>query len=132
MNISKNLRASFLLSALLFASCGIINNLTTRNWHGGDVGGHNYATFDEMNGRQDFKLLNPASGDFTLKYTSEVTEGELRLVITQGHNTIVNRDLTGSVRDSVRIGNGGNPDVKISITGKHARGKYDITYPTSK
>jgi hypothetical protein len=132
MNISKNLKASFLLSAVLFASCGIINNYSSRNWHGGDVGGHNYATFDEMNGHQDFKLLNPASGDFNLKYTSDVTEGELRLVITQGHTIIVNRDLSGSVRDSVRISNGGNPDVKISVSGKHAKGKYDISYPTIK
>lgn len=132
MNISKNLKASFLLSTVLFTSCGIINNYSSRNWQGGDVGGHNYASFDEMNGRQDFKLLNPASGNFSLKYTGDITEGELHLVITQGRNIIVNRDITGSVRDSVRISDGGNPDVKISVTGKHAKGKYDITYPTSK
>jgi len=130
MNMFKNLKASFLLSAVLFASCGIINNLSTRNWHGGDVGGHTFASFDEMNGRQDFTLHNPASGEFYLKYTSDVTEGDLHLVITSDREIIVNRDMSGSVRDSVRISNTGNPNVKISFTGKHARGKFDVSYPT--
>ena len=128
----KTFKIRFILllfgSAILISSCSVMRSNSTKNWHGSDDPGHIYATFDSFNGSQDFYAKSFSASKTKMKYSTDVPTGTMALQVKCDGKTVLNRDVTGSVRDSVLFDNPGHAPVKISLKAKDAAGKFDITY----
>ena len=116
------------VAILIIVSCSIINKNYTKNWQGSDLPGHIYATFDGFNGKQDFNAKKFANGSMSVKYSTDVPTGEMHLEIKCNSKVVLNRDVSGSVRDSIRFDNPGNEPVQFTFKAKDAAGKFDLTY----
>jgi hypothetical protein len=100
----------------------------TKNWQGSDLPGHIYATFDGFNGKQEFNAKSFANGRMNVKYSTDVPTGEMHLEIKCNSKLVLNRDVSGKVRDSVLFENPGNEPVQFTLKAKDAAGKFDLTY----
>jgi hypothetical protein len=100
----------------------------TKNWQGSDLPGHIYATFDGFNGKQEFNAKSFANGRMNVKYSTDVPTGEMHLEIKCNSKLVLNRDVSGKVRDSVLFENPGNEPVQFIFKAKNAAGKFDLTY----
>ena len=100
----------------------------TKNWQGSDVPGHIYATFDGFNGKQDFNAKLFKNGHMNVKYSTDIPSGEMRLEIKCNSKVVLDRDVTGKVRDSILFDNPGNEPVRFTFKAKNAAGKFDLTY----
>ena len=116
------------VAILIIVSCSIINKNYTKNWQGSDLPGHIYATFDGFNGKQDFNAKKFANGSMSVTYSTDVPTGEMHLEIKCNSKVVLNRDVSGSVRDSIRFDNPGNEPVQFTFKAKDAAGKFDLTY----
>ncbi|HWD89019.1 MAG TPA: hypothetical protein VG367_12880 [Mucilaginibacter sp.] len=117
---------TILLVSIATASCSIINY--TKNWQGSDPPGHIYASFDRFNGKQDFNARSFSNGHMEVKYTTELTEGELRLEIKCNSKIVLNRDVSCAIHGSLIIDNPGNKPVQFIFKARQAVGKFDLTY----
>lgn len=100
----------------------------TKNWQGSDIPGHCYATFDDFNGKQDFKIKLLKKEGFNFKYSTTLTKGTLRLTIKSGSKTIYEKELKGSISDEVKIENSQGGKFKFIFMAKHAKGSFDVRY----
>jgi len=116
------------VAILIIVSCSVINKNYTKNWQGSDLPGHIYATFDGFNGKQDFNAKKFANGSMNVKYSTDVPTGEMHLEIKCNSKIVLNRDVSGSVHDSIRFDNPGNEPVQFTFKAKDAAGKFDLTY----
>ena len=121
---------SLLLFSLgaLASSCSVMRGNYTKNWQGSDVPGHIYATFDGFNGHKDYYAKSFSGTKTKIKYSTEVTTGTMALEVKCNGKTVLNRDVTGSVRDSLTFDNPGHNPVQFALKAKDAAGKFDITY----
>ena len=117
-----------LSSGMLIASCSVTRGNYTKNWQGSDVPGHIYATFDGFNGHQDFYAKSFSGTKTKMKYSTDVPTGTMALEVKCDGKTILNRDVTGTVRDSLTFDNPGHNPVQLTLKAKGAAGKFDITY----
>lgn len=117
-----------LSSGMLIASCSVLRGNYTKNWQGSDVPGHIYATFDGFNGHQDFYAKSFSGTKMNLKYSTDVPTGTMALEVKCDGKTVLNRDVTGTVRDSLIFDNPGHNPVLFMLKSKDAAGKFDITY----
>lgn len=124
------IRFSLLLlsSSLLIASCSLIRGNYTKNWQGSDVPGHIYATFDGFNGHQDFYPKSFSGTKTKIKYSTDVPTGTMALEVKCDGKTVLTRNVTGTVRDSLTFDNPGHNPVQLTLKAKDAAGKFDITY----
>jgi hypothetical protein len=129
IKLKPNAKIMFIAAATLFVSCSIKNKLNyTKNWRGSDLPGHIYASFDGFNGKQDFNAKRFANGHMNVKYSTDVPTGEMHLEIKCNSKIVLDRDVSGSVRDSIGFDNPGNEPVKFTFKAKNAAGKFDLTY----
>ena len=130
MNSHKSILSVLFISAIGLSSCSVAKTGTnyTKNWQGSDLPGHIYASFDQFNGKQDFYAKIFHNGHMTVKYSTEVTNGEVRLQVISAAGTILNRNVSRTVRDSLSFNNPGNQPVQIIFLARQAAGKFDVTY----
>jgi hypothetical protein len=114
--------------AITITSCSILRGNYTRNWHGSDNPGHIYASFDGFNGHQDFNAVPFSGTKMKVKYSTDVTAGTMALVVTCNGTPVLDRDVTGTIRDSVTFDNPNHNPVQFTLKAKNAAGKFDITY----
>ena len=117
-----------IVAILITVSCSVLNNNYTKNWQGSDLPGHIYATFDGFNGKQDFSAQKYSNGRMNVKYSTDVPTGEMHLEIKCNSKIVLNRDVSGNVRDSIHFDNPGNEPVQFTFKAKNAAGKFDLTY----
>jgi len=110
----------------LFPFCQPINY--TKNWHSEDKPGHILASFDEFNGKQDFKLDKIPTGVFMLKYSVSLEKGKLSIEFKNTSKTTIKREISGKVTDSIRVDNTLGKSYKLTFKAIHAKGKFDIKY----
>lgn len=113
---------------ILVTSCSVVRGNYTKNWQGSDVPGHIYATFDGFNGHQDFYAKSFSGTQMKMKYSTDVQSGSMSLEVKCGGNTVLNRDVTGMVRDSLTFDNPGHNTVQFTLKARDAGGKFDLTY----
>jgi hypothetical protein len=114
--------------AILTTSCSVLRGNYTKNWQGSDVPGHIYATFDGFNGQQDFNAKSFSGSKTKMKYSTDVQTGTLFMEVKCDGKSVLNRDVSGTVRDSLLFDNPGHAPVMITLKAKKAAGKFDITY----
>ena len=114
--------------AIAITSCSILRGNYTKNWQGSDVPGHIFATFDGFNGHQDFYARSFSGTKTKMKYSTEVSTGSMALEVKCDGKTVLNRDVTGTVHDSLTFDNPGHNPVQLTLKAKDAAGKFDITY----
>jgi hypothetical protein len=121
---------TFLLFTSSFTACSVVkNNINyTKDWQGSDVPGHNFATFQDFNGKQEFDLKLPANGPFYFKYVTAVQKGQLHFTLKSSSKEIISKDLQGSSQDSIRIEKVAGEKYKIVLEADHAAGKFDFKY----
>lgn len=128
----KKIKIQFSLLLLSFAvaitSCSILRGNYTKNWQGSDNPGHIYASFDGFNGHQDFSARSFSGTKMKVKYSTDVTAGTMALVVKCNGIPVLDRDVTGTVRDSVTFDNPNHNPVQFTLKAKDAAGKFDITY----
>lgn len=130
--IMKKIKIHFTL--LLFslviavASCSVVRGNYTKNWRGSDVPGHIYAIFDGFNGHQDFYAKSFSGTKAKMKYSTDIQSGTMSLEVKCDGKTVLNRDVTGTVRDSLTFDNPAHNPVQFTLKAKDAAGKFDITY----
>ena len=100
----------------------------TKNWRSEDIPGHIIASFDEFNGKQDFKLDKVPTGVFMLKYSVSLEKGRLYIEIKNTPKTTIRREISGNVTDSIRIDNALGKSYKLIFKAVHAKGKFDVKY----
>lgn len=100
----------------------------TKNWHSSEKNGSIIASFDEFNGKQGFKLKRDVKGVFVLKYAASVEKGNMQIEVKRGSKTILQREVNGSIADSVKLDNTGNEKYQVVFRAAHAKGKFDIKY----
>lgn len=100
----------------------------TKNWHSDEKNGSIIASFEEFNGKQDFKLHRNAKGVFMLKYAATAEKGKLQIEVKQGSKTIVQREVNGSVSDSIKLDNTGDEKYQVIFRAVHAKGKFELKY----
>lgn len=100
----------------------------TKNWHSDQEDGRITASFDEFNGKQGFKLKSNTKGVFMLKYAAIVEKGKMQIEVKQGSKTIVQREVNGSIADSIKLDNTGNEKYQIVFRAAHAKGKFNVKY----
>ena len=104
----------------------------TKQWNGSDVPGHNYASFTDFNGQQNFNITLPSKGLYYFKYSVMVNRGELIMKIKSSSKEIVSIPINGMLTDSIRIHNIDNERYKLFFIAKHADGNFDISYALLK
>jgi hypothetical protein len=114
--------------AMTMTSCSVVRGNYTKNWQGSDVPGHIYATFDGFNGRQDFYARSFSGTKTKMKYSTDVPTGTMALEVKCEGKTVLNRDVTGAVCDSLTFDNPNHKPVQLTLKAKDAAGKFDITY----
>jgi hypothetical protein len=121
--------ACFLVAAMLF-SCSVMKNKIgyTGKWNGSDIQGHNFASFEDFNGKQDFDLKPGGKNSFYLKYLINVEHGKLHMEIRSSSRSFLSKDLSGKVSDSVYIDNTSGEKIKLILAATHADGTFDIKY----
>ena len=121
--------ACFLVAAML-VSCSVMKNKIgyTGKWNGSDVQGHNFASFEDFNGKQDFEIKPNGKNSFYLKYLTNVERGKLHMEIRSSSKSFLSKELTGKVSDSVYIDNTGSEKIKLILEATHADGSFDIKY----
>ena len=128
----KKIKINFSLLLLSFAieisSCSVMRGNYTRNWQGSDIPGHIYATFDGFNGHQDFYAKSFSGTKTKMKYSTDVPTGTMALEVKCNGKTVLNRDVTGAVRDSLTFDNPNHNPVQFTLKAKDAAGKFDVTY----
>ena len=117
-----------LSSSVLAVSCSVMRGNYTKNWQGSDVPGHIYATFDGFNGHQDFYAKSFSGTKTKIKYSTDVPTGTMALEVKCDGKTVLNRDVTGTLRDSLTFDNPGHNPVQFTLKANDAAGKFDITY----
>lgn len=130
MKTSKTYITLLCFSILLTSACSALKQSmnSTKNWQGSDPPGHIYATFDGFNGKQEYNAKSFANGHMHVKYSTDVPTGEMHLEIKCNSKTVLNRDVSGSVRDSLLVENPGNEPGQFIFKAKDAAGKFDLTY----
>ncbi|WP_131537295.1 hypothetical protein [Pedobacter nototheniae] len=113
----------FVLSSILFQTQNI-----TRSWDGSDTPGHSYATFEEFNGKQDFKIKLNKKESFTFKYSAIIKKGTLHLAIKSGSKTIYEKDIKDTVSDEVKVDYAEGKKYSFTFTALHAKGSFDVRY----
>lgn len=128
----KKIKIRFTLLLFSFAiaitSCSVLRGNYTKNWQGSDVPGHIYASFDGFNGHQDFNAKSFSGTKTTVKYSTDVPTGTMTLEIKCNGKTVLNRDVTGTIHDSLTFDNANHNPVQFILKAKDAAGKFDITY----
>jgi len=128
----KKIKIHFSLLLLSFAvaitSCSVTRGNYTKNCQGSDVPGHIYATFDGFNGHQDFYAKSFSGTKMKMKYSTDVTADTMALEVNCDGKTVLNRNVTGAIRDSLTFDNPNHNPVRFTLKGKDAAGKFDITY----
>lgn len=121
--------ACFLVAAML-VSCSAIKNKMgyTGKWNGSDIQGHNFASFEDFNGKQDFEIKPGGKNSFYLKYLTNVERGKLHMEIRTSSKSFLSKELSGKVNDSVYIDNTGGEKIKLILAATHADGSFDIKY----
>ena len=99
----------------------------SRHWQGTDVPGHIQASFVDLHGTQDFKILPSTQKTRFLKYTVTRGKGELTITIKSGSTVLVSKQVKETEKDSINIERPEAP-MKVSITGRQASGSFDIKY----
>jgi hypothetical protein len=133
MKITNNLKALSLLVFALLSSCTIKHGFNyTKMWNGNDNPGHCSASFEEFNGVQDFDIKHDANDQFYVKYTTHTESGKLHLKIKLSSKVILDRDVTGDVRDSIKIDHTDGGRIKLILEADHAKGSFDVRYDTSR
>lgn len=100
----------------------------TKNWHSNQKNGSIIASFDEFNGKQGFKLSRNTKGVFVLKYAASVEKGTMQLEVKQGSKTILQREVNGSIADSIKLDDTRNEKYQVVFRAAHAKGKFDVKY----
>jgi hypothetical protein len=100
----------------------------TKNWKGSDVPGHSYATFEDFNGKQDFKVKLSKNDAFNFKYSATLKKGTLHLAVKSRSKTIYEKDIIGTVSDEFKIENPKGEKYKFIFTARHAEGSFDVRY----
>lgn len=100
----------------------------TKHWEGGDIKGHTFASFEEFNGKQTFQVKRDRKGQFILKYSASLKKGKLSMEIKCDSKVIIQRDIDGSITDSVRLSNSADEKLQITFRARHANGQFDINY----
>src|SRR5579859_7140457 len=93
---------SFFIAA---TSCSVVRGNYTKNWQGSDVPGHIYATFDGFNGHQDFYARSFSGTKTKMEYSTDIQSGTMLLEVKCDGKTVLNRDVTGAVHDSLTFDN---------------------------
>lgn len=120
---------------LLIGSCALLSTTGrsyTKHWNGSDVPGHNYASFTDMTGQQNFNIKLPSKGLYYLKYSVTVNRGELIMKVRSSSNELINIPIRGTLTDSINIQNTNNERYKLDFIAKHADGNFDISYALIK
>jgi hypothetical protein len=133
MKTRNNLMASGLLALVLLSSCSLKHGFNyTKMWNGDDNPGHCSASFEEFNGKQDFDIKHDANDQFYVKYTTRTESGKLHLKIKLSSKVILDRDLIGDVRDSIKIDHADGGRMKLIFEADHAKGSFDVRYDVGK
>lgn len=119
-----------LLTFTILSSCSILpkSGLHTKNWKGSDLPGHNYATFDYLNGTQKFDLKLNKKGPFYFKYETNIKSGKLHFSLESPTRVIISKELHGAKTDSIQVDNPANENFQIILIGSHAAGSVDFKY----
>ncbi|QNK64742.1 hypothetical protein H7F33_09800 [Pedobacter sp. PAMC26386] len=100
----------------------------TKNWEGSDTPGHCYATFEDFNGKQDFRVKILKDETFNLKYSAIVKKGTLHLAIKVASKTVYEKDITGTIAEAIKVENPKGKPCKFIFTAQHADGSFDVGY----
>jgi hypothetical protein len=130
MKTSGNYFTLIGFAVLLTTACSSIKQgmNSTKNWQGSDTPGHIYASFDGFNGKQQYNAKLFANGHMNVRYSTDIPTGEIHLEIKCHSKSVLNRDVSGKVRDSVAFDNPGNEPVQFIFKARDAAGKFDLTY----
>jgi hypothetical protein len=125
-----DIKIVFFLAATILVSCSAIKNKIgyTKKWNGSDIQGHNFASFEDFNGKQDFDIKPDGKNSFYLKYLTNVEHGKLHMEIRSSSKSFLSKELSGKVSDSVYIDNTGSEKIKLILAATHADGSFDIKY----
>jgi hypothetical protein len=120
----------FVSMTVTFTSCSLLHKgaMQTRNWKGSDLPGHNYATFDYLNGTQKFEVKVNKKSTFYFKYVTNIKAGKLHLSIESPTRVILSEDLRGAQTDSITVGNPAGETFQIVLVGSRAAGSFDFKY----
>ena len=125
-----DIKIVFFLTATILVSCSVIKNKIgyTKKWNGSDIQGHNFASFEDFNGKQDFDIKPDAKGPFYLKYTADAEHGKLHMEVRAGSKSFLSKEVSGKVTDSIYIDNSAGEKIKLIFEATHADGSFDIKY----
>ena len=107
---------------LVFGSC-----TSSRNWVGTANATGTHATFEELNGKQDFTILVPDNNTY-LKYHFAVSSGKLEAKIKSPTEVILSKAVGELDSDSIHIVNQKGAAYKIYLEGKKAAGDFNIRF----
>lgn len=104
----------------------------TGKWNGSDLPGHNYVTFEDFNGHQNFSVTPTSKGALYIRYAVTVNKGTLNLKISSPRQTIVSRTISGTLADSVLVADVNSEHLSILFDASHADGSFDLKYGSKK
>lgn len=100
----------------------------TKKWHSNEKSGQIVASFEEFNGKQDFKVKRNREGSFMLFYSVNLEDGKLSIEIKSSSKAIVQREISGSLLDSIKLDNSNGVKYQVIFRAVHARGKFELKY----
>lgn len=116
-----------LLTALTACSSVLKRSVNyTEKWTGSDLPGHNYATFEDFNGHQNFSVTPTSEGTVYIRYAVTVDKGKLHLRISSPKQTIVSRTISGTLTDSVLVAVVNSEHLSILFDASHAEGSFNF------
>ncbi|RYE27524.1 MAG: hypothetical protein EOP45_00920 [Sphingobacteriaceae bacterium] len=135
MNQKLIFRASLFCLLITLTACSSTLKRSvnyTGKWSGSDLPGHNYATFEDFNGHQNFSITPTSKGTLYIKYVATVAKGTLNLKISSPKKTIVSKTISGTIADSVLVANSNQERLSILFDASHADGSFDLKYGSKK
>jgi len=103
---------------------------TTKNWKGSDEDGHNYASFDEFSGKQDFTMKLQQGSDCFVNYDIKVSGGRLHMLVKSPNKVILDTSFTSNASDLIVINKNSDSVYTLVLAGSKAKGSFDVKYGT--
>ncbi len=126
----------FLCMIVIMYSCSSSRKASNVHYNGkwinSSIPGHNYASFEDLEGVKTFQFRPALQKNLVIKYHATLADGKLNIEIRSSLASLFKATIADNVQDSLLINVAGNEKYYVMINGTHASGTFDIIYKAGK